>query len=103
MPKLAAIIGLIAILSPAVLYAQEGDREYGEYLSGECVTCHHQKGLAEGIPAIAGLEAEAFISVMYAYRNKELDNKVMQLVAGRLDDEQIASLALYFASLPPPE
>ncbi|NBX07860.1 MAG: cytochrome C, partial [Proteobacteria bacterium] len=35
----------------------------------------------------------------HSYRNKELENKVMQLVAGRLDDEQIASLAVYFASL----
>jgi len=37
---------------------------------------------------------------MHAYKKKELENKVMQLVAGRLDDEQIASLATYFASLP---
>ena len=33
--------------------------------------------------------------MMHSYRNKELDNKVMQLVAGRLDDEQIASSGLF--------
>jgi cytochrome c553 len=37
---------------------------------------------------------------MNAYRSKELDNKVMQMMAGRLDDEQIISLAAYFSSLP---
>ncbi|MEG9862826.1 MAG: hypothetical protein V6Z81_10145 [Parvularculales bacterium] len=78
----------------------KADQGYGEYLSGECVTCHHQAGKDEGIPAIQGLDPEVFITVIYSYKNNEIENKVMQLVAGRLDDEQIASLAVYFASLP---
>jgi len=40
---------------------------------------------------------------MRAYRSKELDHNVMQMISGRLDDEQIASLAVYFASLPAAE
>jgi cytochrome c len=36
---------------------------------------------------------------MLAYKNKEMENPVMQMIAGRLDNEQIASLALYFNSL----
>ena len=75
------------------------DSAYGEYLSGECVTCHRVDGGDDGIPAITGLDAEGFAYMMHAYRAKELENNVMQLVAGRLDDEQIASLAVYFASL----
>ena len=49
--------------------------------------------------SIIGLDAEGFAYIMHSYREKELDNKVMQLVAGRLDDEQIASLAVYFSKL----
>ena len=75
------------------------DSAYGEYLSGECVTCHRVDGGDDGIPSITGLDAEGFAYMMHAYRAKELENNVMQLVAGRLDDEQIASLAVYFASL----
>lgn len=75
------------------------DSAYGEYLSGECVTCHRVDGADDGIPSITGLDAEGFAYIMHAYRAKELENNVMQLVAGRLDDEQIASLAVYFASL----
>ena len=71
---------------------------YGEYLAGECVTCHRKSGA--GIPQINGIEAETFVTIMNAYRSKELDNKVMQMIAGRLDDEQIISLAAYFSSLP---
>ena len=79
---------------------KNADVAYGEYLAGECVTCHSTDSADKGIPNIIGLEAEGFAYIMHAYRNKELDNKVMQLVAGRLDDEQIASLAVYFAALP---
>jgi len=78
---------------------KNADVAYGEYLAGECVTCHSTDGADKGIPNIIGLEAEGFAYIMHSYRNKELENKVMQLVAGRLDDEQIASLAVYFAAL----
>ena len=76
----------------------KADLGYGEYLAGECVTCHRKSGA--GIPQINGIEAETFVTIMNAYRSKELDNKVMQMMAGRLDDEQIISLAAYFSSLP---
>ena len=78
---------------------QKADLAYGEYLAGECVTCHSADGTDRGIPSIIGLDAEGFAYIMHSYRKKELDNKVMQLVAGRLDDEQIASLAVYFSKL----
>ena len=76
------------------------DIGYGEYLSGECVTCHSQTGVDKGIPLINGLDAEVFASVMHAYKTGDMEHPVMQMVAGRLDDEQIASLAVYFARLP---
>ncbi len=75
------------------------DVSYGEHLSGECVTCHSQKGVDRGIPAINGLDAEVFATVMHAYKVGDMEHPVMQMVARRLDDEQIASLAVYFASL----
>ena len=76
----------------------KADLGYGEYLAGECVTCHRKSGA--GIPQINGIEAKTFVTIMKTYRSKELDNKVMQMMAGRLDDEQIISLAAYFSSLP---
>ena len=76
------------------------DVGYGEYLSGECVTCHSQNGVDKGIPVINGLDAEVFATVMHAYKVGDVEHPVMQMVAGRLDYEQIASLAVYFAALP---
>ena len=78
---------------------KNADIAYGEYLAGECVTCHRSGADNDGIPNISGMDADAFVYILQSYRSKELENKVMQLVASRLDDEQIASLAVYFASL----
>ena len=80
-----------------------GDIEYGEYLGAECAACHLQTGVGEGIPAINGMDAEVFVALMLAYRSKMMENPVMQMIAGRLDDEQIGSLALYFSQLEPPK
>ena len=79
-----------------------GDIEYGEYLGAECASCHHQSGASEGIPSIHGLDAEVFVALMLAYRSKDMENPVMQMIAGRLNDEQIGSLALYFSGLEAP-
>ena len=78
-----------------------GDIYYGQYLGAECSSCHHQSGASEGIPAIHGMDAEVFVALMLAYRAKDMENQVMQMIAGRLDDEQIGSLALYFSQLEP--
>ena len=80
-----------------------GDIEYGQYLGAECSSCHLQSGVSEGIPKIHGIDAEVFVALMLAYRSKEMENPVMQMIAGRLDDEQIGSLALYFSQLEPSE
>ena len=98
-----AMVGAVLGGMPAISNAEDllkgADIAYGEYLAGECVTCHSADGSDKGIPNIIGADAEGIAYIMHAYRKKELENKVMQMVAGRLDDEQIASLSVYFASL----
>lgn len=77
--------------------AAAGDRELGQYLSSECVTCHRPSGAnAQGIPKIAGWPEDQFIAVMSAYKDKQRDNPVMQTIAGRLEAGDIAALAAYF-------
>lgn len=85
-------------VAPEVL-AIEGDAEYGEYLASECTTCHRSDGDDDGIPAIVGWETAVFVTALHAYREKNRDNPVMQLVTGRLSDDEIAALAAYFKDL----
>ena len=85
-------------LDPAIL-ALVGDREYGEYLSSECTACHQASGGDAGIPSIVFWPEDDFVIAMHAYKNKIRPNPVMQLIAGRLGDEEIAALAAYFATI----
>lgn len=79
--------------------ALEGDLDYGEYLSTECVTCHQPSGASDGIPAIVGWPKEDFIRALFEYKTNVRANPVMKLVTGNLGDEEIASLAAYFGQI----
>ncbi len=76
--------------------ASDIDWEYAEFLAGDCMTCHQADGPERGIPEITNLPKEDFLVAMRAYKNKERSHPVMQMMAGRLSDEEIASLAAFF-------
>lgn len=79
----------------------ESDIEYGEYLAGDCVTCHQVSGRADGIPSIVGIPKEYFVRAIVEYRTNVRKNEVMKSRVQNLADEEIAHLAAYFASLEP--
>ncbi len=83
---------------PAILRL-EGDAEYGEYLSSECLTCHQLDGSAKGIPSITQWPIEDFVVAMHAYKKKLRPHPVMQMMAARLSDEEIAAFAAYYKDL----
>ncbi|MRU17005.1 c-type cytochrome [Roseovarius sp. A21] len=84
---------------PPEILAMVGDPEYGEYLSSECKTCHQPDGNDDGIPSITNWPAEDFVVAMHAYKKKLRPHPVMQMMAGRLSDEEIAALAAYFENI----
>ena len=84
---------------PPDILALVGDVDYGEYLSSECTTCHTRDGQDSGIPSIILWPQDDFVVAMHAYKQKIRPHPVMQMMAGRLSDEEIAALAAYFGSL----
>lgn len=89
---------VLATLAPEIL-AIEGDRDYGAYLAAECNTCHQADGSDQGLPAITHWPIEHFVAVMHAYKQKLRPHPVMQMLAGRLTDGEIAALAAHYATL----
>lgn len=85
-------------LAPAIL-ALKGDPDFGEYLSSECTTCHLRDGADRGIPSITQWPVEDFVVAMHAYKRKLRPHPVMQMMAGRLSDDEIAALAAFFAEV----
>lgn len=96
------MVVLVLLAGSVFSDAVAGDRELGQYLSSECVTCHRTSGPPmQGIPHIAGWPEDQFVAVMAAYKEKQRDNPVMQTIAGRLSEADIAALATFFAGLSP--
>ena len=93
-----AMVGCLTLVSAP---ARPADIAFGEYLSGECVTCHRKDGQVKGIPAIIGWPTDQFIAVMQSYKAKDRSNPVMQTIAGKLSDKELEALATYYASLKP--
>ena len=84
---------------PPEILAIVGDIAYGEYLASECLTCHKRDGGDDGIPSIVKWHQEDFVVAMHAYKRKLRPHPVMQMMAGRLSDEEIAALAAYFETI----
>ena len=98
--KSLCIVAALVVATPALA---DEKTEYGEYLSGSCVTCHQLSGADNGIPAIVGWDAETFVEVMLSYKTKERENKAMQTIATPLSREEMEALAAYFATIQPKE
>ena len=92
---------IVASLTAIPPFAAAGDRELGQHLSSECVTCHQLSGKFQGIPTIVGWPDATFTAIMNEYRTRTRANPVMQNIAVKLSDEEIAALAAYFGSLRP--
>src|SRR5215217_8537766 len=95
---LAALLGLITFAGKV---QAAGDRALGEYLSSECVTCHQLSGRYQGIPPIIGWPEASFVEIMNEYRDKRRSNPVMQTIAGKFSNDEVAALAAYFGSVKP--
>jgi len=98
-PEAAPTARRVEIELPPEVLALRGDREWGEYLASECTTCHQRDGAARGIPSITHWPEARFVVAMHAYREGLRPHQVMQSVARRLTDEDIAALATYFATI----
>lgn len=105
-PAADPVVGEISASGPVSSFADivlkmDGDPDYGEYLAGECVTCHQATGHADGIPSIVGLPKDYFVKSLFEYLNNVRSNDVMKLRVANLSNEEIAALASYFSSLDP--
>ena len=82
--------------------ALSSDVAYGEYLAGECASCHAadpaDRRVDGAVPIIHGAEASLIARALLEYRAGIRPNATMGNIAGALNDEEIAVLSHYLAS-----
>jgi sulfide dehydrogenase cytochrome subunit len=74
----------------------------GQALSFTCAGCHGTDGSSVGpsSPSIAGMDPEVFIDAMEAYQHDERNSTIMNRIAKGYNQEQIKSMAWFFAKQP---
>jgi cytochrome c553 len=90
---------LASILAMSAATAAE-QNVTGQRLSATCAACHGANGAAVGgaLPALAGQSKDALASSMKAFKAGTRPSTIMQQLAKGYTDEQIESIAAYFAA-----
>ena len=96
------ICSLVLILLPPALFAA-GNVEAGRQKAATCVVCHGPDGNSNNPtwPNLAGQHAEYIRKQLEDYRAGHRKNDQMAPLVMSLSDQDIADLAVYYASLKP--
>ena len=91
------LLGMVALL-PTTLPAGPT----GQALAFTCAGCHGTDGSSVGpsSPSIAAMDPEVFIDAMQAYKFDERNSTIMNRIAKGYNEEQIKSMAWFFAKQP---
>jgi cytochrome c553 len=77
-----------------------GDVAAGKAKAATCAACHGANG--QGVqpnPALAGKSEDQLLQAMKDYKSGTRNNAVMKGLMGPLSDQDMSSLAAYYASL----
>lgn len=96
------------LLSASLVPAEESStiniqnqQSHTRILAASCAACHGTQGNSVGItPTLAGLDKGYFITQMLAFKRGERSPTVMHHHAKGLTEDEIQSLAVYFAQQP---
>lgn len=111
--SIIAVLLFASLSAPSLAAAPaKGDVAAGEKLANEgdgtsapCTSCHGPTGAGipeSNFPRIAGFSAYYLGKQLRDFRSGQRKQAIMQPLASGLSDQQIADLAAYYASLPPP-
>ena len=91
---MALLFGIVGAAQAA------GDAKAGKVKAGTCVGCHGANG--EGVapnPPLAGKKDQQLLQALKDYKTGKRANAIMKPVASPLNDQEMADLAAYYASL----
>jgi len=91
---IAALLGAVAPAEAA------GDVAAGKTKAALCAGCHGANG--QGVPpnpALKGKTEDELVEALKDYKSGKRNNAVMKAFAVQLNDQDIANLAAYYASL----
>ena len=95
------ILGLAALVVTSSFAQAAGDSTAGRKVMEQCQMCHGKDGLGKMsyTPNIAGQKYDYLVHALMAYKAGERKSQMMSLVVKKLNDEDIANVAAYYAAI----
>ena len=95
------LVAVLLLLMLAVSGVQAGgDVTRGAELATDCADCHGDDGKGdEDVPGIAGLDAAKHAKMLADFKSGALESEMIDYV-GDLNEQDMADIAAYYASLP---
>lgn len=99
-PKMyvAAVAGLLVAVSGTA--HATGSADDGKTKAAQCAACHGTDGKGGGPnPPVIALDAAKFVAAMNDYKSGKRKHPMMEMLAKKLNDQDMADLASYYATL----
>ena len=99
MIRMLLSVGTISLLAISIAQAA-GDPAAGKAKAASCAACHGANG--QGVPpnpALVGKSEDDMLQAMKDYKSGKRANAVMKGMTAGLNDQDMANLAAYYASL----
>ena len=100
MKRTLLIAGIVGVFGIAGTALAGGDVNAGKARAAGCAGCHGANGEGKAPnPGLAGMPEGKFIQAMKDYKSGKRPNPVMKTFATQANDQDVANLAAYYASL----
>jgi cytochrome c553 len=92
---------MLLAISAMPAFALAGDVEAGRKLVGKCAVCHGKDGVSKNpdAPNLSGQIERYLLKSLLAFKVGERSNEQMAVVVQTLEEEDMANLAAYYASI----
>ncbi|MCL7420632.1 MAG: cytochrome c4 [Methylobacter sp.] len=85
-------------------FVKKGNSKNGKELAMQCAACHGDNGVSSApeFPSLAGQLATYTYKQLQDYKNGQRAHPLMTSIAAGLSDQDMADMAAWYSSLPPP-
>jgi len=86
-------------------FIKQANSKNGKELAAQCAACHGDNGVspAPEFPSLAGQLATYTYKQLQDYKNGQRTHTLMSSIAAGLSDQDMADMAVWYSSLPPPK
>jgi len=96
------LLTLALVIHAGVAAAQGADPHLGRSLAASCSNCHGTNGVSQGaVPSLAGAAKADLVAKMQEFKSGKRPGTIMPQLAKGYSDEQIETLATWFATQKP--